>query len=1152
MTRLNMPVLLLGLIVLFGGGTVQAQVVLDTPRFALHFDADGTPSQFIEKQTGRNLHADHRRGQGFVATLQDEAGKKQDVLLRVTDAGGGMLLLSHDLVKVRAVVKATERYLAIRIKSLEPAKGQEVTAFAFKLLTDGGVNVVPLDYMTQRFRHGTFVGATMPYLWAKSQGDPLGAFALSAPTDEADDDETLLHLWVNEGLPHPKVEGEWTIDRARQWLKDWQATFEDQSTMILGASSLEELYRLADKAKAIGMKRVYLHTDAWRGEYWPRHNSFLHVNRDIFPSGEEDFRQFTTYCKKLGLGVAIHVVSCSIAPGDPDYMKPVPDARLATWTRGALVEAVDAKATTLRFWPAPGQIFPKQDDSRETDRRGLTYSYINTRLIQVGNELIEVGKFSQTDGDVWLLEHCRRGFYDTTAAHHDKNALVRGLNRAYGQVFVPDPSGDLLDEVVQRYADFCNRNGITHMECDGLEIHRSSPWGPSKFAWKLYEQLDHPTSSNTSNGRPLEYHIEYWFNSSREVMENHPRGGVAGGEGVPLYLHHEDRVATGPYELLLKPTFRLGMGGKSFHLMRPRPMFGVSERLLEEHGLSDYALSLFPKWREAADALSPKQIAAIRGGFGSSERPFSRGDHDRYTHTLLRPAEVQGRTALVPLRVMQPPGKAAKWGWGQEFGPIVPRGYIQPGQAVTLNNPYNAQTPEFVIRVMNALQDEPAERVAPDVEVEQAQGSNILDAYNQSAGQANAAHPLAEARHIWAADGLEDGMAKRGVVGVRKSFTVEEPETLDSAVLVFHVDDSLAVAVNGKSLRVQGVSRKALMVDLLPSLQKGRNVLAIQASNGGGPGMVAAAVILTRGNEQRRISSGKDWKAVTDLDRGWQKVDFDESDWPNAADLGAYGTAGWHRRNVEVASFDANLMPKPGQIRPGGNSRVSLEEGVLRVQLDNPSDKPWADIEQSPSWSKAVNMSSARGIGMTVTGDGSGAVLIVSVSGSGQRDYPVRLDFKGKRDIVIPSGEVSFGSPDWGWTGKKYSLQYASVRQIKLGIAYAPPKTSVDVRVENLRIMHEQASQLVDPVIRLGETEMKIEGRIPSDTYLWYRGGDHVTLHDLNWKQIGKLPINTNRFIAPHGITDFLLTNRDAKNTPWLEYQVVVSAPPILLKSKQD
>ena len=106
MTRLNMPVLLLGLIVLFGGGTVQAQVVLDTPRFALHFDADGTPSQFIEKQTGRNLHADHRRGQGFVATLQDEAGKKQDVLLRVTDAGGGMLLLSHDLVKVRAVVKA--------------------------------------------------------------------------------------------------------------------------------------------------------------------------------------------------------------------------------------------------------------------------------------------------------------------------------------------------------------------------------------------------------------------------------------------------------------------------------------------------------------------------------------------------------------------------------------------------------------------------------------------------------------------------------------------------------------------------------------------------------------------------------------------------------------------------------------------------------------------------------------------------------------------------------------------------------------------------------------------------------------------------------------------------------------------------------------
>ena len=1146
-----MLVLLLGL-VLLGGEFVHAQAVIDTPRFSLRFDASGRAVELLDKRVGKNLLAHPREVQGFIATIEDASSKRQDVLLRVDTDEDGALLLTHEAFKARVAVNATDRYLAMRVVSIEPARGYGVVGLSFKLYRVAGLKVTPLDYMTERIWRMGWTGAAMPYLWAESEGDPLGTFALSIPIDEADEDETLMHLWVSEGLPHPKVEGEWTIDRARQWLKDWQATFEDQSTMILGASSLEELYRLTDKAKAIGMKRVYLHTDVWRGEYWPRHNSFLHINRDIFPAGEEDLRKFTAYCKKLGLGVAIHVVSCSIAPGDQDYMKPVPDARLSRWTRGTLAEAAEAKATTLYFKPAPGQIFPRVDDSRETDRRGLTYSYLDTRLLRIGNELIEVGKFSQTHDDVWLLEHCRRGFYETTPAGHLEDAAVSGLYRAYRQVFVPDPSTDMLDEIVQRYADFCNRNGITHMECDGLEIHRSLPWGPSKFAWKLYEQLDHPCSSNTSNGRPLEYQIECWFNSSREVMNNHPRGGVAGGEGVPLYLHQEDRVATGPYELLLKPTYRLSRGGKSFHLMRPRPMFGVSERLIEEHGLSDYALSLFPKWREAADALSPKQIATIHGGFGSSERPFSRGDHDRYTHTLLRPAEVQGRTALVPLRVMQPPGKAAKWGWGQEFGPIVPRGYIRPGQAVTLNNPYHAQTPEFVIRVMNALQDEPVERDAPDVEVEQAEGSNILDAYNQSAGQANAAHPLAEARHIWAAGGLEDGMAKRGVVGVRKSFTVDEPGTLDSAVLVFQVDDSLSVAVNGKALRVQGTPRKALMVDLLPCLQKGRNVLAIQASNGGGPGMVTAAVILTRGNEQRRISSGKDWKAVTDLDRGWQKIDFDESDWPNAADLGAYGTAGWHRRNVEVASFDANLMPKPGQVRKAGNNNVTIEGNTLRVRINNPGKNPLIEIEQLPVWAKAVNMSSARGIGMTVTGDGSGAVLVVSVAGAGQRDYPIRLDFKGKRDIVIPSGEVAFGSPDWGWTGKKYSLQYGSVRQIKLGAAYVPANASVDVRVENLRILHEQPASLIDPVIRLGDTSMKIQGRVPSGTYLWYRGGDQVTLHDLNWKQVGKLPILTNGFIAPSGPSDFVLEHQEAKSQPWLEYQFVVSAPPISLKSQQD
>lgn len=1152
MIRHCMLVLLLGL-VLLGHDSVQGQAVLETPRFSLRFDDTGHATELIDKKEGANRLIDHRGGQGFYATIRDQAGKQRDVLLRVASAEETRLQLSHESVEVRVEMTATDRYLAMRVQSVQSADGAEVIGLGFRLLVHGGVSVTPLDYMTEQGTRGRWVGAVMPYHWAGSQVDPLGAFAISMSTRPEEQDETLLHLWVNEGLPRPKVQGDWTIPRARRWLAEWQAGFVDQSTMVLGASSLEELYRLTDKAKALGMKRVYLHTDVWRGEYWPKNNSFLQINRDIFPKGEEDFRKYTAYCREQGLGVAIHIVSCSIGPKDPDYMRPRPDPRLATWVRGTLAQPVDAAAGTLHFKPEPGSVFPEQIDRHNKDRRGLRYSFMDLRAVQVGDEIIEVGQFEQTQGDVWLLKQCRRGHHDTAPAAHAQGAAAHGLYRPYGQVFVADAGSELFDEVIGRYAAFCNRNGINHMECDGLEIHQTVPWGRNKFAWKLYEQLDHPASSNTSHGSPLPYQIEYWFNSSREVMRNHPRGGVAGGEGVPLYLHHEDRVATGPYELLLKPTYRLGKGGKSFHLMRPRPMFGVSERLLEQHGLSDYAMGLFPMWREAADALTPKQTDTIRGWFGPSGRPFGHNHGDRSTDTLLRPELIEGQLKLIPLRVMQPPGHEAKWGWGQEFGPLVPRGYTLPGRPVTLNNPFDEQTPEFVIRVMNALQDEPTGGNGTTPEAQEEQGGSVLDAYNQSAGQANAIHPLAEARHIWARDAVGDeGLAERGVIGVRKTFTVDDPATLDSAVLVFHVDDSLAVSINGKAARVQGSANKAIMVDLSPYLQKGRNTLAIQASNSGGPGMVAAAVLLTRGSEQQRISSGSDWKAASKPPVNWQQAGFDDSDWADAADLGGYGQERWHRRKVEAASFDASLMPKPGQVRPAGKNILSIKDDSIRIQLDNPGDKPLIEIEQLPGWSKTVNMSSARGIAMTITGDGSGAILVVSVVGAGQRDYPVRLDFKGKRDIVIPSGELAFGSADWGWYGSKYSLQYGSVRQVRLGAAYVPANTSVDVHVENLRIMHEESTSLVNPTLQIGDAVMKIVGRVPSNTYLWYRGGDHVTLHDLNWKQIGQLQIASDRFVVPSGRSDFVLDLQDVKSQPWLEYQFVVSAPPISLKSKQD
>ena len=42
-------------------------------------------------------------------------------------------------------------------------------------------------------------------------------------------------------------------------------------------------------------------------------------------------------------------------------------------------------------------------------------------------------------------------------------------------------------------------------------------------------------------------------------------------------------------------------------------------------------------------------------------------------------------------------------------------------------------------------------------------------------------------------------------------------------------------------------------------------------------------------------------------------------------------------------------------------------------------------------------MSAGRGLSMDLVGDGSGAVLLLQLSGRGVRDYVVKIDFVGPR-----------------------------------------------------------------------------------------------------------------------------------------------------------
>lgn len=106
-----------------------------------------------------------------------------------------------------------------------------------------------------------FISVSWPYLWSRGADDPLGGFAFFLPRDDDDHNESLLHIWAEENLPHPKIGRQLDARRARQWVEQWQKTFTRRDQLIISAKKPADLDVLIDYAKRLNVNRLYLHTD---------------------------------------------------------------------------------------------------------------------------------------------------------------------------------------------------------------------------------------------------------------------------------------------------------------------------------------------------------------------------------------------------------------------------------------------------------------------------------------------------------------------------------------------------------------------------------------------------------------------------------------------------------------------------------------------------------------------------------------------------------------------------------------------------------------------------------------------------------------------------------------------------------------------------
>ena len=159
----------------------------------------------------------------------------------------------------------------------------------------------------------------------------------------------------------------------------------------------------------------------------------------------------------------------------------------------------------------------------------------------------------------------------------------------------------------------------------------------------------------------------------------------------------------------------------------------------------------------------------------------------------------------------------------------------------------------------------------------------------QAAAQAK---PFSKAWWVWNHAGAAQDDPAAEPRYLRRTF--ELPAKPSSAELRITADNLYTVYLNGQKIGEDGNWNSVETYQVAEHLRQGTNVLAIAATNQGGPGGAIAWL--------RAVADGKEYLAATDRQTrislaapdGWTGADFDDSKWAKATLLGHAGIGPWN------------------------------------------------------------------------------------------------------------------------------------------------------------------------------------------------------------------------------------------------------------------
>lgn len=305
------------------------------------------------------------------------------------------------------------------------------------------------DRIIENWAHERFVAPA--YEDGGVIGSKIALFACSTESALA----TIGEIEVEEGLPHPQINGE--------WVKTSPVINSSYLIMDFTEKNIDECLKQVKKS---GFNYLY------HGHPFASWGHFPLIEEQ-FPNNWEGMKMCVDKAEKEGIYIGTHFLTNFITTDDA-YVTPKPDQRLALVGSSTIVLSINATQTDI-----------------EIESPGFFNQFENNHLksVMIGDEIIRYESISESKP--WVLQNCIRGAFDTQASNHSTGTEIGKLFDHGYKVLLGN--SDLNKEIAEKIAHFMNETGVRMIDFDGLEGANSSGMGNYAevlFAQNWYNKLD--------------------------------------------------------------------------------------------------------------------------------------------------------------------------------------------------------------------------------------------------------------------------------------------------------------------------------------------------------------------------------------------------------------------------------------------------------------------------------------------------------------------------------------------------------------------------------------------------------------------------------------------------------------------------------------